>query len=145
MARSDPQVNFRIPAHLNDRLKEAAAEENRSITAELVTRLERSFMPEILAPEEIDDLSEFHRRYVSEVTTLLDHALLIMDLDARTFGVQDELEASFEKVRLQVFKLERYNAAVARTLGVIEIRFRQLQRQLRLLKAAAPENDPNAE
>lgn len=43
MARSDPQVNFRIPAALNNRLKEAAALNNRTVTAELVSRLEASF------------------------------------------------------------------------------------------------------
>ncbi|MCU1196168.1 Arc family DNA-binding protein [Stenotrophomonas maltophilia] len=43
MARTDPQVNFRIPAELNERLKEAAAENGRTITAELVQRLEASF------------------------------------------------------------------------------------------------------
>lgn len=43
MARTDPQVNFRIPAELNERLKEAAAQNGRTITAELVHRLEASF------------------------------------------------------------------------------------------------------
>jgi predicted DNA-binding protein len=43
MARTDPQVNFRIPAELNERLKEAAAENGRTITAELVHRLDASF------------------------------------------------------------------------------------------------------
>ena len=43
MARTDPQVNFRIPADLADRLKEAAAANNRTLTAELVHRLESSF------------------------------------------------------------------------------------------------------
>ena len=43
MARNDPLVNFRIPADLKDRLVQAASDNNRSITAELVMRLERSF------------------------------------------------------------------------------------------------------
>lgn len=50
MARSDPQVNFRIPATLNDRLKAAAAANNRTITAELVSRLQQSFEAEHTAP-----------------------------------------------------------------------------------------------
>lgn len=43
MARNDPQVNFRIPQELKDKLEQAAKDSGRSITAELVTRLERSF------------------------------------------------------------------------------------------------------
>lgn len=43
MARTDPQVNFRIPADLKDRIEQAAIENGRSITGELVTRLEESF------------------------------------------------------------------------------------------------------
>lgn len=42
MARDDAQVNFRIPHELNERLKAAAAGNNRSVTAELVNRLQRS-------------------------------------------------------------------------------------------------------
>lgn len=43
MARSDPQLNFRIPAELRDRLEAAAGENKRSLTSELVGRLEASF------------------------------------------------------------------------------------------------------
>ena len=42
MARSDPQLNFRIPAELRDKLVAAAKESNRSLTAELIARLEQS-------------------------------------------------------------------------------------------------------
>jgi predicted DNA-binding protein len=43
MSRADPQVNFRIPAELKAQLDSAAAKNKRSITAELVARLEESF------------------------------------------------------------------------------------------------------
>lgn len=45
MARTDPQVNFRIPADLLEKIKAEAAVNNRTITAELVSRLEASFQP----------------------------------------------------------------------------------------------------
>lgn len=45
MARSDPQVNFRIPQELKEKLEQSAKESGRSITSELVTRLEQSFQP----------------------------------------------------------------------------------------------------
>ncbi|MFC4924554.1 Arc family DNA-binding protein [Delftia deserti] len=46
MARTDPQLNFRIPAELKERLETAAAENKRTLTAELVARLEASLNSE---------------------------------------------------------------------------------------------------
>lgn len=43
MSRTDPQMNFRIPAELKPRLVEAARKNGRTVNAELVYRLERSF------------------------------------------------------------------------------------------------------
>ncbi len=43
MARSDPQINFRIPQELKDALDSASAENRRSLTAEVVARLQASF------------------------------------------------------------------------------------------------------
>ena len=43
MTRTDPQVNFRIPAELKDKLDNAAKENGRTLTAELILRLEMTF------------------------------------------------------------------------------------------------------
>lgn len=43
MARTDPQVNFRIPAKLKDAIEAAAVASNRTVTAEIVHRLQDSF------------------------------------------------------------------------------------------------------
>ncbi|MEF8764894.1 Arc family DNA-binding protein [Stenotrophomonas sp. A3_2] len=43
MARTDPQVNIRIPSALKERLEDVAGESGRSLTAEIVHRLELSF------------------------------------------------------------------------------------------------------
>lgn len=43
MARDDPQINLRIPAALKERLDEASVQSKRSLTAEVVARLEESF------------------------------------------------------------------------------------------------------
>ena len=43
MARTDPQVNFRIPAELKDKLDDAAKENGSTLTAELILRLEMTF------------------------------------------------------------------------------------------------------
>lgn len=46
MARTDPQLNLRLPAELKDMLDEAAARNKRSVTSETVDRLISSFSAE---------------------------------------------------------------------------------------------------
>jgi hypothetical protein len=45
MARIDPQINLRIPAELKQKIDSAAKDSNRSMNAEVVSRLERTFTP----------------------------------------------------------------------------------------------------
>ncbi len=47
MSREDAQVNFRIPHALKHKLVQAAHVNKRSVTAELVARLEESFAGEV--------------------------------------------------------------------------------------------------
>ncbi|MDO4896321.1 MAG: Arc family DNA-binding protein [Moraxella sp.] len=53
------QVNFRMPQDLKDRLEQSAKENGRSITSELVIRLESSFKPptQAIAPSSIDNIT----------------------------------------------------------------------------------------
>jgi molybdopterin converting factor small subunit len=44
MARDDPQINIRLPATLKERLESEAVANSRSTTAEIVARLEQSFL-----------------------------------------------------------------------------------------------------
>lgn len=56
MARDDPQINLRIPADLKDRLDHASTKRKRSLTAEVVARLEESFTTEkAAAAATVDD------------------------------------------------------------------------------------------
>lgn len=50
MARDDPQINIRMPADLKAGLEAAAAANNRSVTAEIVARLEQSLLGPKHAP-----------------------------------------------------------------------------------------------
>jgi hypothetical protein len=43
MARNDPQLNLRLPAALKQQIEEAAKANNRTVTAETVARLQRTF------------------------------------------------------------------------------------------------------
>lgn len=85
MARTDPQVNIRLPAELLQRLEVAAAENQRAFKAEIVARLERSFtdeteLAELRQQAKRDDeiFTQFHRnqetllRRVGELTQRVD-------------------------------------------------------------------------
>lgn len=59
MARNDPQMNLRLPVDLKEQIEDAAAKNNRTLTAEVVDRLQQSF--ELIAglkDEEISALAE---------------------------------------------------------------------------------------
>lgn len=57
MARNDPQVNFRMPQVLKDKLEQSAKDNGRSITSEVVIRLEDSFnSPKIIGQDDKLDL-----------------------------------------------------------------------------------------
>ncbi|MDC8013731.1 Arc family DNA-binding protein [Tahibacter soli] len=51
MARDQPQINIRIPAELRDRLDKAMEKSGRSLTAEIVARLEQSLLQASADPQ----------------------------------------------------------------------------------------------
>ncbi|MGB3499997.1 MAG: Arc family DNA-binding protein [Mesorhizobium sp.] len=54
MARNEPQVNLRMSRALKERLERFAGTEKRSLTAEIVARLEQSFdLPEIVGEQNV--------------------------------------------------------------------------------------------
>ncbi|AWL18222.1 MULTISPECIES: Arc family DNA-binding protein [Acinetobacter] len=70
MARTDPQVNFRIPAELKDKLDNAAKENGRTLTAELILRLEMTFEHD----DHIQDLIDRIEKLEDTVSDLEYHA-----------------------------------------------------------------------
>ena len=73
MARTDPQLNFRCPQELRDKLEQAAANKKRSLTSEVVARLERSFeVGEVVTDseklrQEIKSMSEHINTLIEQV------------------------------------------------------------------------------
>lgn len=70
MARNDPQVNLRIPAELKDRLDAAALENKRSLTAEVIDKIELGLRVDMLRASlnrERDRLIERAERAEAEV------------------------------------------------------------------------------
>lgn len=64
MASEDVQTNLRLPADLKNRLQEAAAENNRSLSAEVTSRLSASFK----ASSASADLAELFAREALRAT-----------------------------------------------------------------------------
>lgn len=75
MARTDPQVNIRLPADLKDRIDKAALESKRSMNAEIVARLERTFGQETdqsKLEEMYSELQRRHKELLAEFTMFLE-------------------------------------------------------------------------
>ncbi|PTB20736.1 hypothetical protein C9I57_11340 [Trinickia symbiotica] len=74
MARDEPQINLRIPAELKERLEQASTQSKRSLTAEVVARLEESFASEGAGTARIDDrtLDMFADNVAGKVVKALD-------------------------------------------------------------------------
>lgn len=70
MARTDPQLNIRCPQELRDKLEQAANGKKRSLTAEVVMRLEQSFD----ANSAINDNEKLHQ----EIKTMSDDINALM-------------------------------------------------------------------
>lgn len=75
MAKTDEQVNFRMPSELRNRLKESADENNRSLTAEIVARLQASFAEPAALPF---SKNEFPDSLVLKFHELINPALVEM-------------------------------------------------------------------
>lgn len=67
MARNDPQVNIRLPASLKTGLDEAAEKAGRSLTAEIVYRLEQSLAGQAGVPMQVDPQRVVHDAYRAAV------------------------------------------------------------------------------
>lgn len=113
MARTDPQVNFRVPAELLDRLKASAADNNRTITAELVNRLEGSFVDEDQGAagyglhEAQDRAAILKVLLVPEVNLLRSRVEILGGRDAVLKADQHELARKVTTPRLASTELEK--------------------------------------
>lgn len=67
-SRDEVQANLRLPADLRDKLKAAAQQNHRSMTAEVVARLEDSFYRETMTPEQAK------QRIIAALDTLITEA-----------------------------------------------------------------------
>lgn len=66
MKQTDPQFKLRLPANLKERLDQAAGEHEKTLTAEIVARLEKSFDPSM----PIQDASFLLAKWSNDLTGL---------------------------------------------------------------------------
>ena len=81
MAQEYSQVNFRIPSKLKEDIEKAAFANNRSITSELVSRLEESF----------DEPMAFDPTHAEMVTKLVAQSMQGLLVALRDRGVSSDL------------------------------------------------------
>ncbi|MBV8798703.1 MAG: Arc family DNA-binding protein [Alphaproteobacteria bacterium] len=70
MARTDEQMNLRLPDGMRDRVRAEAKANGRSMNAEVIARLEASFQPRFDVPEEIQKMREQFQQMVMDVSDL---------------------------------------------------------------------------
>ncbi|WP_151832797.1 Arc family DNA-binding protein [Acinetobacter ursingii] len=71
MAQDYSQVNFRIPTKLKEDIEKASIVNNRSITAELVSRLEQSFEAQISHEFEIHVMEIMLKEQQDKINSLI--------------------------------------------------------------------------
>ncbi len=79
MAKDYTQVNFRIPTKLKEEIEKAAQENERSITAEIVHRLEQSFESEVKVSETLE-FELMKRSYLEQSAQIKELRDMLKDL-----------------------------------------------------------------
>lgn len=86
MSREDQHFRLRLPAEIRARLEESAAEHRRSITAEILDRLERSYQPADIA--DFPEMAEQNRK-LDEIIRSLQGAT-VLRTDGKEYPLRSE-------------------------------------------------------
>lgn len=90
MAQEYSQVNFRIPSKLKEDIEKAALANNRSITSELVSRLEDSFTPKTLTPS--PEMVKYKEEMEAQTKILLESQRVLLEQNERQAKILAELK-----------------------------------------------------
>lgn len=126
MARNDPTIYMRIPQTLKDALDAAALENKRSLTAEVVARLEASFSAPVEMP------------YGTHLFHIFELRTAIRNQEARAIDLQSEI--SRHKKREALF----INAAKSQPAGTKESAVLELEAIAAGISAEESENELSA-
>lgn len=75
MAREDLHFRLRLPEPLKEKVAAVAADNHRSMTAEIVARLDQSFLDEPFAPFSREGMAALLKRFEAGVAVLEDTAI----------------------------------------------------------------------
>lgn len=85
MAQDYSQVNFRIPTKLKEDIEKASLTNNRSITAELVSRLEESFAAKVPNTLEMDAFKkQIEESFSAKVPNIMEMDAFKKQMDEQT-------------------------------------------------------------
>jgi hypothetical protein len=107
MARNDPQLNLRLPAELKQQLEVAAKVNNRTVTAETVARLQRTFADE----PGVMDPNEFHYKLTGD-----GGAIFTLNADDLVERIADVLKSKFTGVNADK-ELQAFHQGFTKGLG----------------------------
>ncbi len=106
--------NLRLPQELKDKIAESAKELNRSMNADIVARLEKSFESEINATEtfEFEAMKRIHKKQAEELKALGEYLqdaretrMLLIEFMNRNFDdLPISLQSNFAKLVLEAAK-----------------------------------------
>lgn len=87
MSKKIAQVNFRLPQSLKEQLEEAATTNDRSVTTELINRLQASFDNEVKHGDVRDAYSEYNQARLALIDAINRDDLALRDsATLNTFG-----------------------------------------------------------
>lgn len=138
MKQTDPQYKLRLPLELKEKIEDAAAGSGRSMNAEIVARLQDSFIPSNTTSKVRFSLGpgESEEDLLGVATSRVQHAALLMAdahlrfLEERLAGLQAELVAT----ESQANDLQRLVLALGEELSAMDddtasLPYRRLQLQ----------------
>lgn len=79
MSKKIAQVNFRLPQSLKEQLEEAATTNDRSVTTELINRLQSSFDNEVKHGDVRDAYSEYNQARLALIDAINRDDLALRD------------------------------------------------------------------
>lgn len=130
MARIDAQLKIRLPADLKDKIEKEAGELMRSMNAEIVARLEASFEPTLLYPEDDSELEGFFQQYVNAMNSVVQREIDAIEEAAREVGVLDDIADQSSRLKIRFIKFKRQQDTVRSSLDMLLFRIENLRRTL---------------
>ncbi|MBV6816052.1 Arc family DNA-binding protein [Xanthomonas campestris pv. passiflorae] len=117
MARNDPQVNIRLPAALKAELDKAAEKAGRSLTAEIVQRLEDSFRAKPLTVQSLMPVVSAAYRSALETQRALRDQLRELTEEGPLTGNSNEPQMAIREVEILHSWFERQASELQTVMG----------------------------